>query len=54
MPGTASSPRISNAISPPTRKNPNAVTRYRMAMSFGSVVRSMCANRDPFGVRRAR
>ena len=51
-PGTASSPRISSAIAPPTMKNPNDVTRYRTPMSFGSVVRSMCTRRDPLTVRR--
>ena len=52
-PGTASSPRISSAIAPPMRKKANDVTRYKIAMSFGSVVRSMCARRDPLTTRRA-
>src|SRR5918992_5990118 len=52
-PGTASSPRISSAIAPPAMKNPNDVTRYRIPMSFGSVVRSILANVAPFGVLRA-
>ena len=37
-PGWASSARINMAIKPPTMKNPNEVTRYRIAMSLGSVV----------------
>src|SRR3954451_18924233 len=46
-PGWASSARISSAISPPIMKNANDVTRYRIAISFGSVVCSMWANADP-------
>jgi hypothetical protein len=50
--GTASSARISSAMAPPIMKKTNDVTRYRIAMSLGSVVRSMCAIREPLGVRR--
>ena len=52
-PGRASSPRISSAIAPPIMKNANDVTRYKIAMSFGSVVRNMWARRDPLTTRRA-
>ena len=52
-PGTASSPRISSAIAPPTMKNTNVVTRYRIAMSLGSVVRIILTNMDPLAARRA-
>ena len=36
------------------RKKANDVTRYRIAMSFGIVVRNMCTRRDPLSTRRAR
>ena len=52
-PGWASSARISSAMSPPIRKNPNDVTRYRIAMSLGSVVLSMRPTNDPRFVSRA-
>jgi len=51
--GRASSARISSAIAPPARKKPNDVTRYRIAMSLGSVVWSILANVEPLPVRRA-
>ncbi len=50
-PGAASSARISMAIRPPTMKNPNEVTMYRIAMSFGSVVATMCSSCAPSGRR---
>ena len=34
-------------------KNVNDVTRYRIAMSLGSVVCSILASADPLAVRRA-
>ncbi len=37
-PGLASSARISNAMTPPIRKNPNAVTRYSVPIVLWSVV----------------
>ena len=49
-PGCASSARISMAINPPAMKNPNDVTRYRIAMSFGSVVPTMRSSRAPLGL----
>ena len=51
--GRASSARISIAIAPPAMKNPNDVTRYRIAMSLGSVVWSILRKVDPLPVRRA-
>ncbi len=37
-PGLASSARISSAMTPPIRKNPNAVTRYSVPIVLWSVV----------------
>ncbi len=47
MPGRASSVRISSAITPPTMKNTNDVTRYILPMSLWSVVRSSCPSIEP-------
>ena len=52
-PGAPSSARISSAISPPTMKNANDATRYRIAMSLGSVVLSIFRKTEPLGVTRA-
>src|SRR6266498_3021111 len=52
-PGYASSARISNAITPPTMKNANDVTRYRIPICFGSVVRNQKMNAAPLAPRRA-
>jgi hypothetical protein len=38
IPGWASSARISNARTPPARKNPRAVTMYMIPNTLGSVV----------------
>jgi len=52
-PGTASSARISRAMAPPIMKKANDVTRYRIAMSLGSVVRIIFRKVAPLTERRA-
>ena len=47
-PGRASSPRISNAISPPMTNQPKEAARYIRPMVLWSVVRSRFESREPF------
>lgn len=41
-----------NAIRPPTRKNPNEVTKYISPMTFGSVVVTIVCRNDPLRAPR--